>query len=112
MGVDVSIDCAGDAKAQEMCINSTRRNGKISFVGESGHLKLNVSDNLIRNGLTLYGIWHYNLNAVAKLFKVAEGSQTLINKLITHTFPLNRIDEAWELQISRKCGKVIIKPWL
>ncbi len=34
-----------------------------------------------------------------------------LDKLITHSFPLDRIEDAWELQASGQCAKVVLKPW-
>jgi threonine dehydrogenase-like Zn-dependent dehydrogenase len=110
-GVDKSIECAGDPSAQRLCLEATRRNGQISFVGESGELAVRVSDDLIRNGLALHGVWHYNLNDIPKLFQMVEDSGQVLDKLITHAFPMDQVVEAWELQLTRRCGKVILYPW-
>jgi len=110
-GIDASIDCAGDESSQLLCVNSSKRKGHVAFVGESARINLEVSDQLIRNGLTLHGVWHYNLNDIPKLFRVVGGSKKLIDKLITHYFSIEKIQEAFELQITRKCGKVILKPF-
>lgn len=110
VGVDAAIDCAGDPAAQRLLIDATRRNGSIAFVGESGDLSIEVSDDLIRNGLTLHGIWHYNLNGVAKLMQLAQRSGDQLDRLITHTFPLDQVQDAFDLQLSRQCGKVVLHP--
>ena len=110
VGVDAAIDCAGDPAAQRLLIDATRRNGSIAFVGESGDLSIGVSDDLIRNGLTLHGIWHYNLNGVAKLMQLAQRCGDQLDKLITHTFPLDQVQDAWDLKLSRQCGKVVLHP--
>jgi L-iditol 2-dehydrogenase len=34
-----------------------------------------------------------------------------IEKMITHTFPIDRIADAFDLQVAGTCGKVIIHPW-
>jgi hypothetical protein len=31
--------------------------------------------------------------------------------LITHRFPMSRVREAWELQLTGECGKVVLHPW-
>lgn len=111
LGVDKAIECAGTPLAQRLCIAATRRNGEIAFVGESGGLTVQISDDLIRNGLKLHGIWHYNLKDIPKLFQIVQKQNHRIDKLITHTFPLDRVTEAWELQLTRKCGKVVLHPW-
>ncbi len=35
----------------------------------------------------------------------------LLDIVITHTFPLESIKNAWELQLTRQCGKVLLYPW-
>lgn len=110
IGTDASIDTSGSAEAQRLVIDSTKRNGRISFVGESKELRIKVSDDLIRNGLTLFGIWHYNLFDVPRLFEIVRSNAGVLKKFITHTFPLNEIEDAWKLQLTRECGKVIIHP--
>jgi L-iditol 2-dehydrogenase len=109
-GVDKAIECAGDLAAQRLAIKATKRHGAIAFVGESGDLTIKVSDELIRTGLTLHGIWHYNLNDIPKLFQIVEKSKTQLDKLITHTFPMSQVNEAWKLQLTGQCGKVILYP--
>ena len=110
-GVSCSIDCSGNPQAMKLILKVTKRNGKVSFVGESGDLTVKISDDLIRNGLTLYGIWHYNLNGVFKLFELVRETESAIDKLITHRFPISKVASAWELQLSRRCGKVLLLPW-
>tara|TARA_B100000029_G_scaffold151839_1_gene146916 strand:- start:3640 stop:4659 length:1020 start_codon:yes stop_codon:yes gene_type:complete len=109
-GVDKSIECSGSNLAQRLCLRSTRRKGIIAFVGESGKLDINISNDLIRNGHTFLGIWHYNFEDIPKLFKIAESQKNNLNKLITHRFSFDKVADAFELQISRQCGKIILKP--
>ncbi|MCD6116633.1 zinc-binding dehydrogenase [bacterium] len=110
-GADAAIDCAGNKSSQRLCLDATKRLGQVSFVGESGFLNINISDDLIRNGLTLHGVWHYNLKYIPELFRIVRDHKDIIEKLITHTFPMSRVNEAFELQLTRQCGKVILKPW-
>ncbi len=109
-GVSIGIDCAGNDEAQRILIDASKRNGKVAFVGEAGEISLNVSDDLLRKGLTLFGIWHYNYSGIEKLFQLVKDVPTQIEKLITHRFHLDDVEKAWDIQITRKCGKVILKP--
>lgn len=34
-----------------------------------------------------------------------------LDRLITHILPMSRVQEAFELQVSGRCGKVVLKPW-
>jgi threonine dehydrogenase-like Zn-dependent dehydrogenase len=110
-GVDQAMECAGHKDPQRLLVNATRRNGKIAFIGESGDFNFLVSEDLIRKGLTFFGIWHYNYQGIAHLFEVVRNNKDKIAKMITHYFPMEQVTDAWELQMTKKCGKVILQPW-
>jgi len=66
---------------------------------------------MIRKGLVLRGNWHYNLGDYPRLMKVIQDSGEKLDKHITHTFPMSQVQNAWELQMTGNCGKVILYPW-
>ncbi|MEM7332242.1 MAG: zinc-binding dehydrogenase [Chloroflexota bacterium] len=112
IGVDKALDCSGVVAAHRLCIDVTRRRGQIAFVGECHHeTPLKISDDMIRKGLTLIGAWHYNLQDSPKIMKVIQESAPKLNLLISHTYPLDNIGSAFDLQLSGHCAKVILKPW-
>jgi len=112
VGVDKSIDCTGVPEAHRLCMDATRRKGHVAFVGEGGNTTVCVSDDMIRKGLTLHGVWHYNLSAVPKMMKTIAETRDLLDMLITHVFSMSRVQEAFELQLTGNCGKIILQPWL
>jgi threonine dehydrogenase-like Zn-dependent dehydrogenase len=65
---------------------------------------------MIRKGLTLVGNWCYNTADLPQIFQVIQESP-LIDLLISHVMPMSRIQEAFELQLSGKCAKVVLEPW-
>ena len=107
-GVDKAIETSGVATAKTFALQALRRKGKFAMVGWSGELDANT---IISKGLTVCGAWHYNLNDVNRLMQVIRRVPAQIDQLITHTFPLAQIQQAWEVQASGKCGKVLIHPW-
>jgi threonine dehydrogenase-like Zn-dependent dehydrogenase len=110
-GVDCALDCSGNVQAERLCIDATRRKGKVAFVGECNNdLAIRVSPDLIRKGLTIIGSWHYNLNDFPRIMKVIQGS-SLIDLLISHVMPMSKIQEAFELSASHETAKIILKPW-
>lgn len=110
-GVDCALDCSGTVQAQRLCIDATRRKGKVAFVGECYEdLPVRVSPDMIRKGLTLIGSWHYNLVDFPSIMKVIQESP-LIDLLISHVLPMSRVEEAFELSASHQTAKVILKPW-
>jgi L-iditol 2-dehydrogenase len=110
-GVDKALDCTGAAPARRLCIEATRRKGHVAFVGEGGDVTIHGSDDMIRKGLTLHGVWHYNLAEAPAAMKVVRESASQIDRLITHTFPLEGIQDAFDLQLAGECGKVVLHPW-
>jgi L-iditol 2-dehydrogenase len=111
VGADKCIDCSGAAEAQRLLIETVRRRGEVSFVGEGGEVPVKVSDDLIRKGIVLRGVWHYRLPDYPKLARIIVDCRDKLSTLITHTFPMERVAEAWELQLAGNCGKVILHPW-
>ena len=110
-GVDKAVECSGGVQYQILCIHGTRRKGEVAFVGESKDLTVRVSDDLIRNGLTLYGSWHWNLEDAPLMMDKIAANTASIAKLVTHTFPLTEAEEAFKLQMTGECGKVLLHPW-
>jgi threonine dehydrogenase-like Zn-dependent dehydrogenase len=111
IGVDACLETSGTLEAQRLCIDVSRRRGQIALIGECGEdLAIKASPDFIRKGIMLMGQWHYNLNGTSKIMKVICESPMAV-KLITHVFPMSRIQEALELSASHKCAKIILKPW-
>jgi L-iditol 2-dehydrogenase len=111
-GVDKAVDCSGAVAAHRLCIDATRRRGQIAFVGESSaDTPLRVSPDMIRKGLTLVGSWHYNLAETPRMMSMIADLGAELDNLISHTFPIDQIQAAWDTQVSGQCAKVILKPW-
>ncbi len=110
-GVDKAIECAGVVAAQRLCIDALRRRGEMAFVAEAGDLVVRVSQDLIRKGLTLHGVWHYNIGRTLAMMEQIAESGAQLDRLISHRFPMSRAGEAFELQMTGECGKVVLDPW-
>ena len=112
LGADKAVECSGYVPAQRLCIDSARRRGSVVFIGEcyDDTLRITVSPDLIRKGLTIHGSWMYNRRLVPEILQVIQQSP-VINNLISHVLPMSRIQEAMELSASHNCAKVILKPW-
>jgi len=111
-GADKAVDCSGAVPAHKFCLEAVRRKGHIAFVGQCHQeTPFTVSKHMIQKGLTLHGAWHYNLSAYPRVMQVIQRAPQA-RDLITHTFPIGSIQQAWELQAGGSCGKVILKPWL
>ncbi|MFZ4508659.1 MAG: zinc-dependent alcohol dehydrogenase [Fimbriimonas sp.] len=110
-GVDKVIECSGAATAQRLAIDALRRLGRMAFIGEAGDLVVKVSQDFIRKGINLQGSWHYNLADTQPLLRVIREIGPQIDRLVSHRFPMSHVEEAWQLQASGECGKVLMYPW-
>jgi threonine dehydrogenase-like Zn-dependent dehydrogenase len=107
-GADAVIECTAVSAAQQFALQAARRRGKVAFVGWGGHFEV---DNMIPGGLELHGCWHWNLHDQARMWQTIRACGSQLDQLITHRFPMSQVKEAWELQLSGQCGKVILDPW-
>jgi len=110
-GVDCSVDCAGSLDAQRLCLRATRRMGRMSFVALAvEEFAIKGTPDLVQTGIKLSGAWHYNLNDYPKVMQVIRASP-VIDRLISHVFPLSQVQEAFETSASLTSGKILLKPW-
>ena len=111
-GVPKAVDCSGNPAAHRLCIDMAAALGKVAFVGECAQpTTIRISHDLIRRGITLMGSWNYNLGDAPLLMQVIRDEQPRIRRFVTHRFPLRQAQQAWELQRTGNCGKVLLKPW-
>ena len=108
LGVDACIETSGTAPAKTFALAALRRKGRFAMVGWHGALD---ADTIIAKGLSVYGAWHYNLHDAGRLLHVIQHVPAQLQRLITHAFPLTQVQQAWELQSSGNCGKVVLHPW-
>jgi threonine dehydrogenase-like Zn-dependent dehydrogenase len=110
-GVTCALDCSGKVQSQRLCIDATRRRGRVAFVGETNdELTIRISPDMIRKGLTLVGSWLYNMADYPKVMQVIRESP-LIDLLISHVMPMSQIEDGFELLASGQCAKVVVHPW-
>ena len=110
-GPDMALDCTAVPEAMRFCIDAVRRRGQVAFVGWGGGVELVGPTDITVKGLAIHGSWHYNLHDAPRLLDIIAAAGEKIDTVVTHTFPLGRIGEAFELQLTGKCGKVLLHPW-
>lgn len=110
-GADAAIECSGVGAAAVTCVRSVCRKGRVALVGGSGDFTLSGWGDVISKGLSLFGAWHWNRGHAHRIMKVIAESGGLIDRMVTHRYPMGRVGEAWELQLRGDCGKVLLYPW-
>ena len=109
-GAAKSVETTGAHLYMDVLMKATRRRGDIAIVGEGGDYPLAISDGMIRNGYTIHGIWHWNLGDAYDMMEMIGRVGDKLDVMITHHFPLEKIEDAWNLQMTGRCGKVIVHP--
>ena len=114
-GADVAIESLGTQQTFESALRSLRPGGTLSSLGVySG--KLEIPYDAFAAGLGDYRmvttLCPGGKERMRRLMEVVRGGRVDFTPLLTHTFPLDKITEAYELFGSRRDGvlKVIIKP--
>ena len=108
MGVEKAVDCSAHHAARLTCIQVARKWGKIVFIGEGGTVNFQPSPDIIHDQKTIYGSWVTNIWRMEELVERLVRWGIHPEELITHRFPLDKVDEAYALMASGKCGKVAI----
>ena len=107
-GVERAVDCSGNTYGRQLAIQSTRKWGKIVFIGEGGSCEFAPSPDIIHGQKTIYGSWVTNLWRMEELVERIERWGIRPEELITHRFSLEQVAEGFTLMNEGQCGKVAI----
>jgi len=111
-GVDHAVDGSGAAYYQEKLMAATRIYGNVNFSGHipGEHLKLTPLDQIIDPAINVSGQHDVRVMDRERLVRALlhPDVQRQIDVMVTHEFPMSRADEAFELQVSKQCGKIYL----
>jgi threonine dehydrogenase-like Zn-dependent dehydrogenase len=107
-GCEASIDCSGSGAARVLALRSTRTWGRCAFVGEGGQITFAVSELLIHKQISLYGSWVTSLRHMEDLLENLVRWRLHPEIIVTHRFPLDEADKAYQLAAEGAAGKVCI----
>ena len=89
-------------------MDAVRDWGRVCFVGEGGDTTFDVSRQIIHRQLTMYGSWTFSIPGLAEVARFVVDRRLPMDGLITDTFELDRIQEAYTLFEAGRTGKVVI----
>jgi alcohol dehydrogenase len=110
-GADVAIEAIGALETFSQAVRSVRRKGTVSVVGLfPGPVEFPIHE------LAFYGIrvsmgLGY-VGRMARLMGLVESKRVNLRPLVTHSFPLDKVLEAYDLFENHRgeCLKVVVKP--
>jgi threonine dehydrogenase-like Zn-dependent dehydrogenase len=106
-GADIVILAVGISAAYLQAIDLLRQQGTLYQVGELRELTLNPSDTFLRKEITIKGSWYYTSEDWKEMLALHERG-VRYDKLITHVFPIEKVQEAFDVFVSGESGKVIL----
>jgi L-iditol 2-dehydrogenase len=111
-GADLVIDCAGADDTLQQCLQMVKRGGKILLVAfYKGPVTADISI-AVRNNVTIYTERGEGGGSVGRALALLATGKIVAKPLITHLFPLEEVDRAYEV-FEKRIGdpiKVILRP--
>ena len=115
-GVDHAVDGSGVTYYQEKLMAATRIYGTINFSGHTPGAKISMSPlhHIIDPAHQLVGQHDVRIKDREGLVRslLNKGVQSGIDAMVTHEFPMSQAGDAFDVQVSKKCGKVYLFPQL
>jgi threonine 3-dehydrogenase len=110
-GADIVCEMSGHPVALAQAFKAVRLGGRVNLLGlPKGEVALNLSTDLIFKGVTAYGVIGRRMYETWHQMRTFLGSGRLDPMpVVTHRFPLERIDDALAAIASGAAGKVILE---
>jgi len=106
LGVDVAFECAGQQETIDQAVDLLRPGGKLILVGIPREDRISFAiDKIRRKEVTIVNIRRQNGCTQATMDLVSSG-KVRADFMVTHRFPLDRIQEAFELVAGYRDGVV------
>ena len=107
-GFDIGLECSGSPAAFNDMVNHMYNGGKISLLGLlPQNTQINWSK-LIFKGLTLKGIYGREMYETWYQMEMMLTTGLDITPVITHRFPADDFQKAFEIMEAGNCGKIIL----
>jgi threonine dehydrogenase-like Zn-dependent dehydrogenase len=106
--VDVAFDSTGNADARRIAIDVLGRRGVLVCVGHGSSLALDVSRDLIAPERAVLGSEYFRFDEMPANLDLLLAHRAELAKVITHTFDVADLAEAFETFLTGRSGKVIV----
>jgi len=111
-GVDHAVECSGAPFYQEKMFEATRLYGNINFSGHipDSSMTFRPLDHVTHKAHKLSGQHDVRIRDRESLVRAMldKEVQRMIEAMATHEFPMSRAGEAFDVQVSKQCGKIYL----
>ena len=108
-GADLALDTSGVEAGRLDAVKCAKTWGKVCFVGEGGSVKLDVSAQMIRKQLTIFGSWTFSTVIQEECARFVADKSVDVEKLFTDRWTLEQAPEAYKLFDTQTTGKGVIE---
>jgi threonine 3-dehydrogenase len=105
---DVAFDSSGKRAARELALTSLGKRGALICVGHGESVTIDVSADLISPERAVLGSEYFRYDELAGNLEHLLAHRDLLGRVITHTFEVVDLQQAFELFLSGRTGKVVI----
>jgi threonine dehydrogenase-like Zn-dependent dehydrogenase len=105
---DVAFDSTGKAVARQMAMELIGKRGVLVCVGHGETLLLDVSHDMISTERSVLGSEYFCFDELSENESLLLDHRETVNRIVTHTFGVEQISEAFELFLSGKSGKIVV----
>ncbi len=111
-GVDVVLEMSGHPEAIRQGLRMVTLGGRVSLLGlPTEKVSLDIANDLVFKGLTVQGIVGRRMYETwEQTAGFLHSGKVNLEPIITHRLPLEQFEEAFQLMISGKSGKVVLYP--
>jgi threonine dehydrogenase-like Zn-dependent dehydrogenase len=107
--VDVAFDASGKQAARQAALAAVESRGVFVCVGGGeGLVVTDVGKEMLLSERAIVGSEYFNYDEFPNNLQVLLGNRQLIGKLITDTFPISSLGEAFEKFLGGETGKVVV----
>ena len=112
-GLDVAIECVGLPEIWEQIFDCVRPGGTVHFFGgcKSGSKVTFDTTRMHYGDIKMMSVFHHTPKYFRKALEYIDSGEIEVEKLITETLPLEKVEYAMEQHIAGKAIKFLIKPW-
>ena len=109
-GVDVVTEFSGNKQAIEQAFKYVKAGGKMSMLGVvPTNIEIDLSNDVVFKGVSIYGVVGRRLfETWDQLTQMIHHKQLDLEKIITHFYPFDQMEEAMATMISGNSGKVVL----
>jgi threonine 3-dehydrogenase len=105
---DVAFDSTGRQAGRQAALAALGPRGVLVCAGHGEALQLSVSEDLIAPERAVLGSEYFAFSELAGNLELLRGHRELISRVITHTFDVADITEAFAVFLSGQSGKVVV----